>query len=99
MKTVWCTKYCLTGPITEHEVIDDDSMLSGMVTVKWPGGLNGRNYLHANDWHRDKESAMERFNVMVDAKLASLRKSIKKIERLEDSGPTFKACQASAPIA
>ena len=87
MATVWCTKYCLTGPITEHELIKESD--DGLVTVKWLGSMNGQMYLHQNEWHRNKRDATERFDVMVSAKLRSLRRAIKKFESMEDAGPTF----------
>lgn len=84
---IWSTKYCLTGPITEHEL--GETPVNGMAVVKSQDGMNGVAYLHGSDWHWNKRDATERFDVMLAAKLASLAKQIRKLEAMEESGPTF----------
>lgn len=88
-RRIWCTKYCLTGPITEHELAKP--VVDGMAVVKDQDGLNGVACLFGSDWHWNKRDATERFDVMLAAKLASLAKQIRKFEAMEDAGPTFKS--------
>lgn len=78
MKTVWITKYALTtGTFTaETENIDSDD---GMVNVK----EGNRCLLYfKGQWSPTKEGAMVQAQEMRDRKLVSLRKQIKKLEKL-----------------
>lgn len=87
-KIVYCTKYCIpSGEITECELIEVGE--GNRAIVKWPGALNGINYLASNDWHHTREQAESRFSVMLKSKRRSLEKQLGKIEDLEDSGPKF----------
>lgn len=79
----WITKYALTKGI---EVVDAEvchNINSGMIAY-------GRcQHAHGKDWHRTPEAAIARAEEMRKAKIASLRKSIEKTERI-----TFKAPNA-----
>ena len=80
----WITKYALTEGIevVDAEVCGDGDMISyGNVGY-------GSQYAHGEgkDWHRTPESALARAEEMRKAKIASLRKSIAKMEAI-----TFKA--------
>ena len=70
---VWCTKYCLTGGVTEHEA---RLVQSKMVEIG-PG-----NYLFGKEWHRTKEAAVQDAEKRRQKRLASLRESIEKTEAL-----------------
>ena len=70
---VWCTKYCLTRGVTEHE-----ARLAAKDMVQIETG----NYLFGKEWHRTKEAAIEDAERRRQKRLASLRKSIEKIEAL-----------------
>jgi hypothetical protein len=74
----WITKYATTEGIfeVEGEVTEIASML------RYSDQHSCNRYVHGEgrDWHRTKESAIARAEVMRKAKLASLRKSIAKLE-------------------
>ncbi len=79
----WVTKCALTEGIqlVDGEVCHEIS--SGMLSYGAYGTAHGK------DWHRTPEAALARAEEMRKAKIASLRKSIEKMERL-----TFKAPNA-----
>lgn len=75
--TAWITRYALTEGIkvAEAEVCSDK-----MITY---GGTGcSRKSIYGNDWHRTYEAALARAEEMRVAKIASLRKSIARIERM-----------------
>lgn len=78
--TAYITKYALTSGIKEMPIrkIDD-----GMVVVGDPHGLNGVSYFHGKDWHRGINAAKARAEQMRVKKIASLRKQIAALEKLE----------------
>lgn len=76
----WVTKYALTEGILLVEGEVCHSISSGMLSY----GRHGT--AHGKDWHRTPEAALARAEDMRKKKIASLRKSIEKMERL-----TFKA--------
>lgn len=75
--TAWVTKYALTDGIQKvsgtvrHETSSD--MLSR---------VGFRECLHGNDWHRTPEAALARAEEMRKNKIASLKKSIAKLEAM-----------------
>lgn len=68
----WITKYALTSGVTVTTVEDCGD---GMVQF-------GHHYYHGEgrDWHRTRESAIDRVRELRVAKLAALRKQIAKLE-------------------
>ena len=74
---IYSTKYALTEGIQKHEANDCGD---GMVSVGSPYS----NYLHGEgkEWHRTRESAVARAEVMRKAKIESLRKSLAKFEAM-----------------
>lgn len=78
MIKVWITKHALTEGIkvVDAEVCGDGSMVSY-------GNAGCSMYAHGKDWHKTPEAAMDRAEEMRKAKIASLRKSIAKIEALK----------------
>jgi hypothetical protein len=80
MITAWLTTYALTSGISvvKGEVCHDIN--SRMLAY---GPLS---CAHGNDWHRTPEAALARAEEMRLAKIASLKKSLGKLERM-----TFKA--------
>lgn len=78
----WITKYALTEGI---EVADAEMCSDGGMIVYGNVGY-GNQYAHGKDWHRTPEAALARAEEMRKAKIASLLKSIDKLERM-----TFKA--------
>lgn len=79
MTTIWITKYALTAGVQEREQIGCDG---NMATVRSPGGLNGREFFHGNDWHMTKATALERAEEMRKAKIALLHKSLSKLQAM-----------------
>ena len=86
--TAWVTKHALsTGiQVVKGEVCHDIS--SGMLTWKPYGTAHGK------DWHRTPESALERAEQMRKDKIASLRKSIAKMEAMTFKVPNASSCGA-----
>lgn len=72
----WITKYALTSGIFEAEA--EAGTPPSVIAVRQPGELTA--YFHANDWHKSKEDAIARAEEMRAKKIASLRKSIAKLE-------------------
>lgn len=87
LKTILCTKYCLTDGITEHELIEIRD--HGEATVKDLGGSNWMIHLRPNEWVHTKEAATERFEQMLAARIKSLEKQISKLQAMAHNGPTF----------
>ena len=82
--TAWVTKYALTDGIQKvsgtvrHETSSD--MLSYIGSrYDW------RECVHGNDWHRTPEAALARAEEMRKNKIASLKKSIAKLEAIKFS--------------
>ena len=79
----WITKYALTEGIevVDAEVCGD----GGMITY---GNIGyGSQYAHGKDWHRTPEAAIARAEGMRKAKIASLKKSLAKIEAMAFTAP------------
>lgn len=78
---VWITKYALTAGICERDVreLAEDGR---HVFVSEDGALNGWAMYHGNDWHETREDAVACAEEMRTAKIASLKKSIAKLEKL-----------------
>ena len=74
---VWITKYALTKGILEKEVEDCGD---GMVKES---DNNFPTYYHGTDWHTEKKSAIAKAEEMRKKKIASLKKKIEKLERME----------------
>ena len=75
---VWITKYALTSGIFE---VDAETCTSpSLIAVRTPGELTA--YFHNNDWHKSKEDAIARAEAMRTKKIASIRKSIAKLEEM-----------------
>jgi hypothetical protein len=77
----YITQYALTKGViaVDAEVCSDTMIAYGNVGY-------GSHYAHGSDWHRTPEAALARAEEMRKAKIASLRKSIAKMEAM-----TFKA--------
>ena len=79
---IWNTKYCLTDGITEHdvEICRNDSMVTIPKTEKsYAINLHGE----GKDWHRSRETAINRAKEVKIKKLQSLDKQMKKISAIE----------------
>lgn len=78
---IFCTKYLFTLGITEHNaelVGGNDSMVRVIDGV--PYGM----YLHGEgrDWHKTKESAIARAEVIREKKIKALEKQLNKIKEM-----------------
>jgi len=82
---VWITKYALTDGIVLVEAETTHS--ADMITYR-PGSW-GKQYAHGEgrEWHRTPESALKRAEEMRTKKIASLRKSIAKLEAMKFEAP------------
>lgn len=80
---VWITKYALSGGIfcVDAEIRHDIS--SDMVT--W--GERHAQHAHGKEWHRTEGEARARAEKMRKDRIASLNKSIAKLEKLVFSAP------------
>lgn len=82
---VWITKYALSTGIFEAEVNEPNSTTPGLIVA--PGRVVGRfdQYFHGEgrEWHRTPEAAVLKAEKMRAEKIASLRKSIAKLEKLK----------------
>jgi hypothetical protein len=74
---IFCTRWCLTAGIEEMEA--ESVPQNGMVTVKRPNG--GSLYIHGEgrDWHRTREQAVARANVVRVKKIAAVKKQLAKL--------------------
>lgn len=76
---VWITKYALTSGIFEAEA---EICGPGMILLKRDGRYPELYHGEGRDWHGTKESASDRLSVLKEKKIASLKASIKKIEKI-----------------
>lgn len=79
MKTVWITKYALTTGIFTAETEDINS-IDGSVNVKEG---NRRMLYFEGNWSITKEGATVQAEQMRNKKLISLKKQIKKFEKIK----------------
>lgn len=80
---VYITKYALTSGVVEMEVklaSGDPTMVTGFESFL--------DCFHKPDWHETKEEANARVQVMLDAKIKSVKKQLAKLENLKKS-PAF----------
>ncbi len=83
--TVWVTSYALTSGIRKVEV--ESSHTPTMVcSIEGNGNLTETFHGEGTDWHRTEQGALDRAEVMRVAKIASLKKSIAKLEKLKFRG-------------
>ena len=81
--TAWITKDALTRGIEKIEVEDRFAISERMVKAILIGDEFGASQcFHKPDWHRDPEYAIGRAEEMRDAKIASLKKKIAKLEKM-----------------
>jgi hypothetical protein len=76
--TAWVTKHALTrGILTVDAEVYDDGCIS------WRGSSMFVQYAHGKDWHRTQAAALARAEEMRAKKIASLRKKIAALKRLQ----------------
>ena len=89
---VWITEYALTMgiQIADVQTTHADGMVDGVVEYRvtgikhdWWGSARGE----GRDWHRTPDSALRRAEAMRRAKIASLKKSIAKLEAMQFVAP------------
>lgn len=79
----WVTKCALTDGI---KLVDAKVCADGGMIAYGNVGY-GDQYAHGKDWHRTPEAALARAEEMRKAKIASLQKSIAKMERIVFTAP------------
>jgi hypothetical protein len=75
---IWNSKYALTEGLIEQEGEEVGEVGSSMVQI----GSMQYLYGEGKEWHRTRESALARAEVMRKAKIASLRKQLARLEAL-----------------
>lgn len=79
--TAWVTKYALTTGIQKVSGTVCHETSSTMLRYSDPA--NGfKEFVHGNDWHRTPKAALARAEEMRKAKIASLKKSLAKLESM-----------------
>ena len=76
---VWITKYALTSGITEHEAEPEHA--DGMISYRF-NGMNQYAHGEGKEWHKNFASAKTRAEKMRVDKIASLKKSLAKLEAM-----------------
>ncbi len=79
-RTVYITKYALTKGILEERALIFSNSDGKMIRFK-AGGYD--TYYHTPDWHPTMEQAVTHAEWMRARKIASLEKSLKKMEALK----------------
>lgn len=81
----YITKYALSMGISVLEDADFEVGDSGMLCPKSHVPFSGRNYFHkeGGEWHRTKKAAITRAEEIRIAKIASLKKQISRLEKLD----------------
>lgn len=79
----WITKYALTKGV--FSITAEDCDTSGKMICDTNSRTGGNAYYHdeGKDWHRTRESAVRRAKEMQKNKIASLKKSIERIRKLD----------------
>jgi hypothetical protein len=81
---VWITKYALTAGITEIDAEVCSSVSDGMIRVpKKEGSHTYDDYYHKPYWHETREEAVKRAESMRVKKIASLKNSLAKFEKMK----------------
>lgn len=78
---VWITRYALTNGIYEIDVEPPSAGSAGMI-VDRSNGYEQPFHGEGKDWHRTKMSAVSQARAMRKKKIASLEKTIARLERL-----------------
>lgn len=72
---IWISKYALTEGLIEKEAVDVGDSMMQVGTMQYLFG-EGR------EWHRTRESAAARAEVMRKAKIVSMRKQLARLEAM-----------------
>lgn len=79
---VWITKYALSTGIMEEEGETCDSINPNMLRVNGAGNNYRLFHGEGKDWHRSKEGAIHKANIMRLKKIRSLESQIVKFRNL-----------------
>jgi hypothetical protein len=80
---IWNTKHALSQGVIEQDAEYVAEFVSDKyAVVKWPNGVTEYLYKEGKDWHRTRESALARADVMRKERIASLRNQIVRLEAL-----------------
>jgi len=80
LTTVWITKYALSDGILKIQAeIHKNENLVVYLSPK----TSLRQYAHGNDWHTSAFDAFQQAQHKLDLKIASLKKQIAKLEKLQ----------------
>jgi len=79
---VWITKYALTSGIFEADVDEPSDEWPDSIDVRGDGVSVFTAWYHKPHWHTSAEAANARAEEMRQAKIASHRKAIAKLEKM-----------------
>lgn len=77
---IYVTKYALTEGIEVYDRKEPSNARDELIAVVNSKGMVS--YFHGKDWHLTQSEAQDRAEKMRVAKIASLRKSIDKLEKM-----------------
>lgn len=79
---IWGTKHCITSGVTEHDAIRLDR-LTFQIQRTFRDSTYPSRVTEGKDWHRSKEAAVARADEVRTSRIASLRKQIAKLEKVD----------------
>lgn len=81
---IYVTKYALSKGILEYEAEEHDARWPKMAVVPGASGTYRQTFHgEGKDWHRTREAAIERAEIMRKDRIESIRKSIVKLTALK----------------
>jgi hypothetical protein len=80
MKRFWISKYALTQGIFGVDTDEPSSQLPNLLSVKQENTYPACYHGEGREWHREYGDAQKKANLMVQAKIKSLKKQLKKYE-------------------
>ena len=78
--SAWISKYALTDGIYEVKATWCRDISEGMISYQRPGLYPET--AHGKDWHRTREAAFARAEEMRVTRIASIKKTLRKLEAL-----------------
>lgn len=76
------SKYALSTGIIEADGVIHEGSCAGMATTK-ENGHTSHYHGEGREWHRTRDEAMKRAEIMRKQKIESLKRSIRKLEALK----------------
>jgi hypothetical protein len=83
MSTFWISKYALTQGVYSVEAEEPTASIPSMISVRQKTTYSTCYHGEGRDWHRTEAEARTKANKMVQDKIKSLKKQLKKLEVME----------------